>query len=105
MNDRAQSKPSCERCASLRQRFQIRSPADLAKAIRIARDHVANGTIVEVPSFLRNRSPQSYRKVRGKTLPAMAFAAPVAASYFILVLTLITAQVESGVSHAHLTAA
>jgi hypothetical protein len=40
----------CKRCASLRQRFEIRSPADLAKAIRVARDNVADGTIVEIPS-------------------------------------------------------
>ena len=44
------AKPDCDRCASLRQRFEIRSPSDLVQAIRVAQDHVANGTIVEVPS-------------------------------------------------------
>jgi len=50
VNDSPKAKSDCECCASLRQRFEIRSPADLGRAIRIARDNVADGTIVEVPS-------------------------------------------------------
>jgi hypothetical protein len=50
MSDSIQTTQTCERCAGLRQRFDIRSPADLAKAIRVARDNVTDGTIVEVPS-------------------------------------------------------
>jgi hypothetical protein len=53
VNDTPKAKPDCERCGSLRQRFEIRSPGDLAQAIRVTRDHVADGTLVEVPS----RSP------------------------------------------------
>jgi adenine-specific DNA methylase len=43
----------CERCAALRRRFNIRSPADLSQAIRVARVNIADGTIEEVPSLSR----------------------------------------------------
>jgi hypothetical protein len=52
MNVMPSCDPNCERCSTLRQRFEIRVPADLSKAIRVARDNVADGTIVEVPSPL-----------------------------------------------------
>lgn len=50
MTDSTQNGRVCQLCADLRRRFEIRSPADLAKAIRVARDNVADGTIVEVRS-------------------------------------------------------
>jgi hypothetical protein len=50
VNEPKQSNPDCERCSALRQRFTIRVPADLRQAIRVARDNLADGTIVEVPS-------------------------------------------------------
>ena len=42
VNDSQQTNRDCERCAALRQRFNIRSPADLSQAIRVARDGIAH---------------------------------------------------------------
>jgi hypothetical protein len=37
----------CEKCRELCRVFEIRSPGDLAKAIRVAKDNIEDGTIVE----------------------------------------------------------
>ena len=50
MNEPKQGNFDCERCSALRQRFAIRTPGELRQAIRVARDNLADGTIVEVPS-------------------------------------------------------
>jgi hypothetical protein len=39
---------SCARCSDLCVTFAIRVPADLTKAISIARENIADGTLVEV---------------------------------------------------------
>jgi hypothetical protein len=41
---------TCSRCLTLRHQFRIGVPADLRRAIRIAKEHLADGVIVEVPS-------------------------------------------------------
>ncbi len=40
---------TCARCAPLRKRLGITLPVDLSEAIRVARHHIAQGDIVEVP--------------------------------------------------------
>jgi hypothetical protein len=37
----------CEKCRDLCRLFEIRSPSDLSKAIRVAKDNIEDGTIVE----------------------------------------------------------
>ena len=41
----------CEKCADLCVRYPIRQPNDLLKAIKIARQNVEDGTIIELPDL------------------------------------------------------
>jgi hypothetical protein len=41
----------CELCADLCVRYPIRQPNDLIKAIKIAKQNVEDGTIIELPDF------------------------------------------------------
>ena len=50
MTDTTPADQDCLHCVGLRQRFKIRSPGELEKAIRVVRDNVSDGTIIEIPS-------------------------------------------------------
>ena len=39
---------TCARCTDLRVTYPIRTPGDLTKAIRVVRDNVADGTLLDV---------------------------------------------------------
>lgn len=40
--------PMCEKCSDLQNRFDIRTPGELTKAIRVARANLADGTLQEI---------------------------------------------------------
>jgi hypothetical protein len=50
------SRAVCTRCTDLRGEFPIRTPGELAKALRIARQNVGGGTIEERGATPRDRS-------------------------------------------------
>ncbi|PWU18461.1 MAG: hypothetical protein C5B50_09060 [Verrucomicrobia bacterium] len=68
--------PDCKRCEILRQRFAISSPATLAQAIRVARDNVADRTIIEVPygSETDDQPPFSDLKTEGPWNDVLGYA-------------------------------
>jgi hypothetical protein len=38
----------CDKCADLRRLFEIRTPGELTKAIRVVRDNIADGTLRDI---------------------------------------------------------
>ena len=48
------SNPKCPHCAEVNQEYQIKSPSDLEKAIRVVADNLADGTIRESTYWPKN---------------------------------------------------
>lgn len=56
---------SCSRCKDLHLRFAIRSPGELAKAIRIVQAHLKDGTLAQMPREGIGAPPEPFLSLSG----------------------------------------